>query len=140
MFSHEKIDAYQVGLEFVAWVCQLSKANQLEHCIARDELANTSHVIPKLIALGNREVLLEERIRFFETSCDKVFESATTIDILYRCGEITKEQQQVGKKLLRLLLSMVKQLVKVDCVASQHQAAYRKDHIDSRIDITSYEN
>ena len=140
MFSHEKIDAYQVGLEFVAWSCQLAKAGKQGSCTAFDDLGSTSHAIPKFIALGNREVLLEERLRFFETTCDKVFESATTIDILYRCGEVSKEQQQVGKKLLRLLLSMMKQLIKVDCVASSHQAAYRKGHIDSKIEVTSYEN
>ncbi len=145
MFSHEKIDAYQIGLEFVAWTCQLARTTKtMEQCIALADLAKLSHAIPKIIVLGNREVLIEERLRLFETACDKVFESAATIDILYRCGEIAREQQQVGKKLLRLVLSMLKQTIKVDCIASQHQAAYRRDHIDSRTDsrneVQGYEN
>ena len=66
MFDHERLNVYQVSLEFIAWVYERINALDGHFRHARDELIRASQSIPRNIAEGNGKRSRADRSRFFQ--------------------------------------------------------------------------
>lgn len=106
-FDHEKLDVYQVSLEFVAWAFELSQELTGLHRHARDQLLRASQSILLNIAEGNGKRSPAERRRFFEFARGSAQESAATIDVLIACHVVTQEEAREGKQMLLRIVSML---------------------------------
>ena len=61
MFDHEKLDVYQISLQFVAWVNERVSRLKGYQRHARDELIRASQSIPRNIAEGNGKLSSADR-------------------------------------------------------------------------------
>ena len=106
-FDHEKLDVYQIAIEFVAWVYAISVTLKGHHRFARDQLLRASQSIPQNIAEGNAKRSIKDRKRFFEISRGSAMECASILDIL-QCGRaIQFPEIDEGKKNLKRMVSML---------------------------------
>jgi len=96
-FGHEKLDVYQLSIEYVAWV--FIQANNLRgvHRHARDQWLRASQSIPLNIAEGNGKPANADRRRFFEIARGSAFECAAIQDVL-RVGEALVEKEHQERK------------------------------------------
>ena len=67
MFDHEKLDVYQVSLQFVAWVFERASRLKGLYRHARDELIRALQSIPRNIAEGNGKKSKADRKRFMKS-------------------------------------------------------------------------
>jgi four helix bundle protein len=107
MFDHEKLDVYQVSLQFVVWAYDLSKELQGADRHARDQLLRASQSIPLNIAEGNGKRPSADRRRFLHIAYGSALECAAVIDILVQCKVIEEKEAQQGKMLLSRIASML---------------------------------
>jgi four helix bundle protein len=120
MFDHEKLDIYQVSLDFVAWSYVLAKRLKGADRHARDQLLRASQSIPLNIAEGNGKRSMPDRKRFFQIACGSALECAAVLDVLFRCDVLSDEDRQFGKKLLCRVVSMLTKLTNTaNCVREE---------------------
>ena len=67
-FGHEKLDAYHVSIQYVAWAYEVAKRLRGIDRHARDQLLRASQSIPLNIAEGNGKGTNADRRRFFESA------------------------------------------------------------------------
>ena len=107
VFSHEKLDVYQVSLEFVSWSYKLSKQLKGSDRHAKDQLIRASQSIPLNIAEGNGKRSIADRSRFFQFSCGSALECSAILDVLLKCEVIAKGEVKLGKNLLLRIVAML---------------------------------
>ena len=96
--GHERLDAYRLSIEYVAWV--FVKAGDLSgiHRHARDQWLRASQSIPLNIAEGNGKTAERDRRRYFEIARGSALECAAIQDVL-RVGhalEVREHQKRKG--------------------------------------------
>ncbi len=111
VFDHERLEVYQVSIDFVSWVgdlidgplssCRISAVGQLDR-------ASTS--IPLNIAEGNGKRTTKDRCRYLDTSRGSAFECAASLDALVARRKLSEADVRPGKK---RLLSIVRMLTKL---------------------------
>ena len=109
-FGHEKLDVYQLSLNYVAWAYGLSKRLKGPDRHARDQLLRASLSIPLNIAEGNGKGTESDRRRFFEIARGSTLECAAIQDALVACGVIDKAETENGKTMLLRIVSMLTKL------------------------------
>jgi four helix bundle protein len=129
MFDHEKLDVYQVSLDFVAWSYRLSKNFKGADRHARDQLLRASQSIPLNIAEGNGKRSAADRKRFFQIARGSALECAAILDVLFRCGVLAEESTQYGKRMLNRIVSMLTKLTNVGGEVREERADY--EHRDA---------
>jgi four helix bundle protein len=112
MFDHEKLDVYQLGLKFVAWVYQRVDRLKGHFRHARDELIRASQSIPRNIAEGNGKHSLYDRGRFFEIARGSALECAAVLDELRIMNALEEKETIEGKKFLHRIVSMLTKMTK----------------------------
>ncbi len=110
MFDREKLDVYQVSLQFVAWVF-----NRVDHLkgsfrFARDELIRASQSIPRNIAEGNGKRSTPDRKRFLGIARGSALECAAILDELRVMKAMEQSGADEGKKLLHRIVSMLSRM------------------------------
>jgi four helix bundle protein len=107
MFDHERLDVYQVSLQFVAWV--FARIDKLDGNLryARDELIRASQSIPRNIAEGNGKRSRTDRSRFFQIARGSALECAAVLDELHIMKAFDDQTVYEGKDLLRRIVSML---------------------------------
>jgi four helix bundle protein len=115
MFDHEKLDAYQLELSFIAWVTPLleevaasAKAKTREVC---DQLDRASLSALLNTAEGNGKRQRPLRAKFFDDARGSATECAACLDALVAKGVATAERILEGKKMLVRIVSMLCGLV-----------------------------
>ena len=114
-FDHEKIDVYQLGLTFVAWLTDLvaevreSKTPHLRETFDQIDRASTSNVFN--IAEGNGRRATKQRARFFDDARGSATESAACLDVLVSKRAVSRERVVQGKDLLLRVVAMLSKLV-----------------------------
>ena len=98
MFDHEKLDVYQVSLQFVAWVYERVDRLKGYHRHARDELIRASQSIPRNIAEGNGKRSWADRKRFFEIARGSALEYAAVLDELKIMNIFDEKETVEGKE------------------------------------------
>lgn len=115
MFDHEKLDVYQLELQFIAWTTDL-----LEE-VSRKAAGRTREVCDQLdraslsallnTAEGNGKRQRQVRARFFDDARGSATECASCLDALVVKRAATAQRVLEGKKLLVRIVSMLCRLV-----------------------------
>ena len=111
-FDHEKLEVYQVSIEFVAWTGNL--LNSLldgTRLSAARHLDQASTSIPLNIAEGNGKRSYRDRCRFFDIAKGSALESAACLDVFVARKACTAEEVHQGKALLLRIVGMLSKLV-----------------------------
>jgi four helix bundle protein len=115
VFDHEKLEVYQLQLEFVSWVTPLlAKVREGEPRLGRevtDQLDRASLSLLLNTAEGNGKRQRRVRAKFLDDARGSTMECAACLDALVAKGLSTQEQVQTGKLLLHRIVSMLTKLV-----------------------------
>ena len=135
MFDHEKLDVYQLELQFIAWV-----ANLLEE-VAKSAKGKTAEVCDQLdraslsallnTAEGNGKRQRQVRAKFFDDARGSATECAGCLDALVAKGAATEERILDGKRILVRIVSILCALVDRFDAPSQ----LKDGPIDSTLDV-----
>jgi len=111
MFDHEKLDAYQLELCFIAWVTPLleeaaasAKGKTREVC---DQLDRASLSALLNTAEGNGKRQRPVRAKFFDDARGSATECAACLDALVAKQIVASERVQEGKQMLLRIVSML---------------------------------
>src|SRR5262249_34453293 len=110
-FDHEKLVACQRSIEFVAWSTDLLESIPTKLSVT-DQLDRASTSTPLNIAEGNGKYTPPDRCRYFEIARGSALECAACLDVLVAKGKCNADQLQVGKALLREVLSLLIGLIR----------------------------
>jgi len=115
MFDHEKLQVYQLHLEFITWVTDLLDEMQQQAAgktaEVRRQLDRSSLSTLLNIAEGNGKRQKKIRAKFFDDARGSTCESAACLDALVAKRVCTPERIQVGKKNQDRVCSMLTKLV-----------------------------
>ncbi|WP_395747168.1 four helix bundle protein [Prosthecobacter sp.] len=115
LFDHEKLDVYQLELEFISWLTDLfdelreKKTARLTEVLDQLDRASLSQLLNT--AEGNGKRVSQLRARFFDDARGSTTECAACLDALVAkraCGSKRIEQ---GKAMLVRIVSMLTKLV-----------------------------
>jgi four helix bundle protein len=110
VFDHEKLEVYQLELQFLAWVTiLLQEVNQLDHVRIRevcDHLDRASLSSLLNTAEGNGKRQRQVPAKFFDDARGSATEYAACLDALIAKG-ISSMQRIQGKDLLIRIVSML---------------------------------
>ena len=110
-FDHEKLNVYQVALEFNGWVGDLL-ANVEAKAAAKDQLDRAATSIPLNLAEGNGKFSRRDRARFFDIARGSALEAAASLDVLVSRKLTTQTQVVPAKKQLVQIVNMLIGLLK----------------------------
>lgn len=110
-FDHEKLIAYQRGIQFVAWSSQLLEKLPANFSVS-DQLERASTSVPLNLAEGNAKHTTPDRCRYFDSARGSALECAACLDVLVAKGRCTIEEVQGGKEIIREVVSMVIGLIR----------------------------
>jgi four helix bundle protein len=106
LFAHERLEVYQVGLQFIGWFQAQPAGAALSSRLFRqlDKLA-TSVVLN--IAEGNGRYWQADRRKFLDTAEASAGKSAAYLDLCCQSGEMEQEQRDTGIVLLGRIAQML---------------------------------
>ena len=113
-FDHEKLDVYQVGLQFLSWITPLLeeiKAQSVSQGEVRDQLDRASLSILLNTAEGNGKRQNRSRAKFFDDARGSTTECAACLDALVAKGVCKQERIEDGKSMLLRIASMLTKLI-----------------------------
>lgn len=114
-FDHEKLDVYQLELEFIAWVSKLLDeiSEQRGRRLAKvsDQLDRASLSSLFNTAEGNGKRQRPVRAKFFDDARGSATESAACLDALVAKQACAAERVQPGKEILLRIVSILTKLV-----------------------------
>jgi four helix bundle protein len=114
-FDHEKLDVYQLELQFITWVTPLieeiiasagSKVREVCNHLDRASLSALFNT-----AEGNGKKQSKLRGRFFDDARGSAAECASCLDALVAKGVCTEDRVDKGKDLLYRIVSILTKLV-----------------------------
>ena len=122
-FDHEKLDVYQLELQFIAWVTPLIDEVKTSAGSKVREVCNhlypASHSALFNTAEGNGKRQSKLRGRFFDDARGSAAECAACLDALVAKGVCTDERIDEGKSLLYRIVSMLTKLIPEFCTKIQ---------------------
>lgn len=114
-FDHEKLDAYQLELQFIAWVTPLieevkaSAGSKVREVCNHLDRASLSALFNTAEGNGKRQSKL--RGRFFDDARGSAAECAACLDALVAKGVCTDDRVDKGKALLYRIVSILTKLI-----------------------------
>jgi len=109
-FDHEKLDVYQVSLQFVVWTFKLYAGLTGPNRHPRDQILRASQSITQNIAEGNGKRSIADRKRFFQIARGSALECSSILDILTACGAIHSDQTLTGRQMLFRIVSRLSKM------------------------------
>lgn len=116
--DHEKLDVYQIQLQFVSWTTDLifelsgsaeAKKRRMTETFDHLERASLSSLFNTAEGNGKRQMKI--RARFFDDARGSATECAACLDALVAKCACDKERVEHGKSLLVRIVSMLSKLV-----------------------------
>ena len=104
LLDHERLDAFQVALEFAAMVPALTKAARPA---LRDQLERASSSIALTLAEGNARRTRRDRLHFFSMAQGSAMECAAALDILRVTGHLAAADATRAKHKLTRVVQML---------------------------------
>lgn len=111
-FSHEKLIVYQRSLEFIEFINELFKLNNLASLSVYSQLDRASTSIPLNIAEGTGKFSGKDKCRYYDIARGSALECAACLDLLERKKMISAEIAEKGKNILYEIVSMLVGLIK----------------------------
>lgn len=114
-FDHEKLQVYQLELEFISWLTDLfaeiqaSKAPRLSEVIDQLDRGSLSALLNT--AEGNGRRASQQRVRFFDDARGSSTECAACLDALVAKRACKAERVSEGKDMLLSIVSILSALV-----------------------------
>jgi four helix bundle protein len=104
LLDHERLDAFQVALEFAAMVPALTKAARPA---LRDQLERASSSIALTLAEGCARRTRRDRLHFFSMAQGSAMECAAALDILRVTGHLAAADATRAKHKLTRIVQML---------------------------------
>lgn len=114
-FDHEKLEVYQLELQFIAWLTDLfadiqsSKAPRLAEVIDQLDRASLSALLNA--AEGNGRRATQQRVRFFDDARGSATECAACLDAIVAKKACKPERVFEGKDMLLSVVSILSALI-----------------------------
>lgn len=108
--GHEKLDVYQLAINYVAWVFSCSENLTGIHRHARDQWLRASQSIPLNIAEGNAKATPADRRKFFEIARGSALECAAIQDVLRISNALDQHQHESIKREIDRMSIMLSRL------------------------------
>jgi four helix bundle protein len=106
-FDHEKLDAYQVGLDFIVHADALVGALPRGRAHLAEQLHRAATSICLNIAEGAGEFSIADKVRFYRMAKRSATECAAILDVLSRLAAGEPAQLVQGRELLLRVVSML---------------------------------
>jgi len=133
-FDHEKLEVYQLELEFVSWSTNLIAAvkQSAVHAVREpcDHLDRASLSILFNTAEGNGKRQMRTRAKYFDIARGSATECAACLDALVAKKVCMAEDIADGKKLLVRIVSMLTKLIQ----RFEHTQRVQEDAADYMLD------
>ena len=112
MFDHEKLDAYRIAIEFVAWVdVVLDETASKARLSALRHLDESSTSVALNIAEGNGKRSVADRVRYLEIARGSALECAACLDVLVVRRRLSADRAATGKAVLVRIVGMLTKLI-----------------------------
>ncbi|MDZ4401958.1 four helix bundle protein [Prosthecobacter sp.] len=114
-FDHEKLEVYQLELQFIAWLTNLfaeiqsSKTPRLSEVIDQLDRASLSALLNT--AEGNGRRATQQRVRFFDDARGSATECAACLDAIVAKMACKQERVLDGKDMLLSVVSILSALI-----------------------------
>jgi four helix bundle protein len=138
--GHEKLDVYQLAIQYVAWVFQRAEKLTGAHRHARDQWLRASQSIPLNIAEGNGKSTSADRRRFFEIARGSALECAAVQDVLFACNALEQEEHESRKHDIDRISVMLSRLGGRGFSLEEEQASYGDEDFDNDFDFDFEQN
>jgi four helix bundle protein len=110
-FDHEKLDVYQIALEFVATADEIvSQLPSARHNLA-DQLDRASTSVVLNIAEGAGEYSRAEKARFYRMAKRSATECAAALDVCRVRKLVVPKQLEVGREMLLRVVAMLIRMI-----------------------------
>ena len=106
-FDHEKMDVYNVAVEFVALAEEIAEELPRGRAYLADQLRRAATSVVLNIAEGAGEFSGEEKARFYRMARRSATECAAAIDVCRRLNLPNDASLDAGRKLLLRIVSML---------------------------------
>ena len=110
--DHEKLDVYQLAIEFVITSNSIIKNFPKGNSYLADQLRRASSSIALNIAEGGGEFCKNEKIRFYRMAKRSATECAAILDISKRLSFLEEANQTQAREYLIRIVSMLTKMVK----------------------------
>ena len=107
ILDHEKLDVYQISIEFVVLADQIVELLPRGRAYLSDQLRRAALSISLNIAEGASEYAVEEKIRFYRIAKRSATECAGILDLCQRLQLLDKQHYTRGRELLIRVVSML---------------------------------
>ena len=127
--DHERLDVYQVSLDFAAWSYEQAKHLKAMDRHARDQLLRASQSIALNIAEGCGKLPSPERRRFLQIAGGSARECGAILDILFRCRVLSEAEWKAGKELLARIVAMLTRMMGASDEVRESEAVYVCEYV-----------
>ena len=111
-FDHEKLEVYQVAIEFVVITEAIIKQFPKGRAYLIDQLQRAGSSVPLNIAEGAGEFSTNEKIRFYRMAKRSATECAGILDICARLNLIDEKMSLKSRDLLIRIVSMLTKMAR----------------------------
>jgi four helix bundle protein len=111
-FDHEKLDVYQIAVDWVALAQDIAKALPRGEGNLADQLQRAAASITLNIAEGAGEFSGAEKARFYRMAKRSATECAAVLDVAKRRSAVAHEPYAQGRSLLLRIVGMLVKLVR----------------------------
>lgn len=112
-FDHEKLDVYQLSVEFNRLIALIAPALREVNRHLRDQLGRAALSIPLNIAEGNGKRSPADRRRFLEIARGSAMECAACLDVWAAVGAHEKVELDRCKTLLLRIVAMLSKMTAI---------------------------
>ncbi len=134
-FDHERLDVYQLELQFISWVTRLLVETKPPAGVKLgeviDQLDRASLSILLNTAEGNGKRQRQVRAKFFDDARGSATECAACLDALVAKAASTRPRIEEGKQMLVRIVAMLTKLVQL----FESDTALRENEVEYRVDV-----
>ena len=112
-FDHEKLDAYQVAVDFVGLAGQIIERLPRGSAYVKDQLGRAALSITTNTAEGAGEFKRKDKARFYRMAARSATECAAILDVCLKLGIADERSLRQGRELVLRVVSMLTRLAKV---------------------------
>ena len=121
-FDFQRLDVYNVAVEYVTVAYELARTLPNGHSRLQDQMLRAAASIPLNIAEGSGEFSRPEKARFYRMARRSAMESAAVLDILEAIGIADTTNLSKARGLLDRTVAMLTQMSRVSKTGAGAQA------------------